>query len=109
MLGCRGVGCGEQHVGVDEEHPTSDAFGELFRCEIGPFLVDVERISPPRRADPDETEPMLGGFGGEGVGELCDELVEGDPATRCFGLEAGLGLGGKIERHGHVVDCRGHR
>ena len=46
-------------------------------------------------------------FGGELVGEFGDELVEGDPAAGRFGLEAGLGLGGKIERHCHEVDCRG--
>jgi hypothetical protein len=58
---------------------------------------------------PFEGSGLGSGLGGEVVGDLGDELIEGDAATRGFGLEARLGLGGKIERHGHGVECKRRR
>lgn len=109
MLGCRCVGRGQKNVRVDEQHPRSDTFGELLRREISAFLVDIERFGSPRRADPDERQPMLRALYGKAGGELRDELVESDTATRRFCFEAGLRFGGKFERHVHRVDCRGWR
>ena len=56
---------------------------------------------------PFERSGLGSSLGGELVGEFCDELVEGEAAAGRFGLEAGLGLSGKIECHGHSADCRG--
>ena len=75
---------------------------KISRCPTG-----ITGIAGPEK--PFEGSGLGNGLGGEAVSDLGDELVEGDPAAGRFGLEAGVGLGGKIERHGHVVDCRGRR
>lgn len=67
--------------------------------------MDVERVGSSGRADADEPQSMLRGLGGKPGGELGNELVEGDPAARCFGFKPGLRVGGKIECHSHRVDC----
>jgi hypothetical protein len=80
--------------------------------EVVAQLVKVSRcptwvtgIAGPEK--PFEGSGLGSGLSGKAVGDFGDELVEGEAATRGFGLEAGLGLGGKIECHGHGVDCRG--
>ena len=79
--------------------------------EVVAQLVNVSRcptritgIAGPEK--PFEGSGFDSGLGGEAVGDLGDELVEGDSATGRFGLEAGFGLGGKIECHGHEANCR---
>lgn len=105
VVGVSVVRCGEKDSGVNNEHDQS-------RPNPSANISSASRAPRPDVDEPIPTNASLRrgrGPVGEAGSDLGDELVKGDPAAVRFGLEAGLGLGGKIKRHGHGSHVRAQR